>query len=77
MRLKAHDNVADLAEERRLRAKPEGPLLFVGYCTAPPPSHPAAQALLAGIMQGVGERDGNAAMLDAGRRLAEGGGASG
>jgi hypothetical protein len=37
----------------------------------PPPSHPAAQALLAGIMQGVGERAKDEAMAEAGKRLAE------
>jgi len=37
----------------------------------PPPSHPAAQALLAGVMQGIGEREGDEAMVDAGRRLAQ------
>jgi hypothetical protein len=37
----------------------------------PPPSHPAAQALLAGLLQGMGEREQDAAMADAGQRLAE------
>jgi hypothetical protein len=37
----------------------------------PPPSHPAAQALLAGLMQGWGERENDPALLDAGKRLAE------
>jgi hypothetical protein len=72
LKLSAHPNVADLAEERRLRTKSdEAPMLFVGFRTAPPPSHPAAQALLAGIMQGAGEREKDEALLDAGQRLAE------
>ena len=33
-------------------------------------SHPAAQALLAGLMQGIGEKHGDQAMVDAGERLA-------
>ena len=37
----------------------------------PPPSHPAAQALLAGLMQDIGERERDSAMVDAGRRLAQ------
>ena len=34
-------------------------------------SHPAAQALLAGLMQGIGEREKDEALLSAGKRLAE------
>jgi hypothetical protein len=37
----------------------------------PQPSHPTAQALLAGLLQGIGERENDAALLDAGKRLAE------
>jgi hypothetical protein len=35
------------------------------------PSHPAAQALLAGLMQGVGEREKDEVLLNGGRKLAE------
>jgi hypothetical protein len=38
---------------------------------APPRSNPAAQALLAGILQGVGEREKDEALLDAGKRLGD------
>ena len=34
-------------------------------------SHPAAQALLAGLMQGIGEREKDEALVSAGKRLAE------
>lgn len=70
-KLRAHANVLDLAEERRLR-EAEPPILFVD--PPPPPRsrfHPAAQALMAGIMQGMAEREKDEALLDAGRRLAE------
>jgi hypothetical protein len=129
MKLTAHPNVADLAEERRLREERRAaetavrydmcvPLgfvpMFIGFRAqepeaappkhqfvpqltaqginellqspdmaehvkryagvaenAPSPSHPAAQALLAGLMQGMGEREKDQALIDAGRRLAE------
>ena len=41
------------------------PLLLQG------PSHPTAQALLAGLMQGIGEREKDKALVSAGRKLAE------
>jgi hypothetical protein len=43
----------------------------VGWRAASPPSHPAAQALLGGLLQGIGERENDEAMADAGRRLGE------
>ena len=33
-------------------------------------SHPIAQALVSGLLQGLGERDEDQAMIDAGERLA-------
>jgi hypothetical protein len=72
MRLRAHHNVIDMAEARREREqRAAARVQFVDWCPAPPPSHPAAQALLAGLLQGLGERDKDEAMADAGRRLAE------
>lgn len=38
--------------------------------TSAPKSHPIAQALVAGLLQGLGERAQEAAMIDAGERLA-------
>jgi hypothetical protein len=72
-------NVADLAEERRRREERQAgeprAVSFIGWKPySPPPvpkSDPMAQALLAGLMQGIGERSGDAQMVDAGRRLAE------
>jgi hypothetical protein len=71
MKLRAHHNVIDIAEERwRREQEPAGPMMFVDP-PPPPRSHPAAQALLAGILQGWGERENDPALLDAGRRLGE------
>jgi hypothetical protein len=75
MRLRAHPNVIPIAEarERRRAVRVE----FVDWRAAseatssPSQSHPAAQALLAGLMQGMGEREKDGAMVDAGRRLAQ------
>jgi hypothetical protein len=71
--LRAHHNVIPLAESRRERERQSGPVMvFADWSAAPTaPSHPAAQALLAGLMQGIGEREKDEALLDAGRRLAE------
>jgi hypothetical protein len=73
MRLRAHPNVISLAEQRGAREHQSEPVvLFVDWSAAPAvPSHPAAQALLAGLMEGVGERTKDEAMADAGKRLAE------
>jgi hypothetical protein len=72
MRLRAHANVIPLSEARRAREqRAAARLQFVGWRATSPPSHPAAQALLAGIMQGVGERETDEAMAEAGKRLAE------
>jgi hypothetical protein len=80
VRLRAHPNVIDMAAWRRMRGANEAvsislcapPGCFVDWQPGPsPPSHPSAQALLAGLMQGIGERERDDAMLDAGRRLAQ------
>ena len=75
--LRAHPNVIDMAEWkcRRMSSQPVR-FEFIGWRAAaqsagPPPSHSAAQALLAGLMQGMGERQNDPALLDAGKRLAE------
>jgi hypothetical protein len=63
LRRRAKENSAYFREAfAHLRPKPPA---------AAPPSHPSAQALLAGLMQGMGERAQDAAMTDAGKRLAE------
>jgi hypothetical protein len=73
MSLQAHSNVVDIEEQRRLReqqrsaSEPAYEVMFVN--PPPPPSHPAARALLAGLMQGVGERENDPALIDAGKRL--------
>jgi hypothetical protein len=70
MRLRAHANVVPIDEERERRRAVR--FEFVNWQAEPsPPSHPAAQALLAGLLQGIGEREKDRAMVDAGRRLAE------
>jgi hypothetical protein len=70
MPLRAHANVIPIAEERERRRAVR--FQFVNWQAEPsPPSHPAAQALLAGLMQGIGERERDQAMVDAGRQLAE------
>jgi hypothetical protein len=81
VKLRVHPNVVALDEERRRRERCTPfvmcvpPPWFVARCTAPAEpaqaSHPAAQALLAGVMLGIGERDKDAAMIAAGKRLAE------
>jgi hypothetical protein len=74
MRLRAHWNVVSLADARREREQRRAAgVQFVDWSATPAarPSHPAAQALLAGIMQGMGELRKNEALLDAGKRLAE------
>jgi hypothetical protein len=72
MRLRAHANVIPLSEERRAREqRAAARVCFVDWCPAQPPSHPAAQALLAGLLQDLGEREKDEAMADAGRRLAQ------
>jgi hypothetical protein len=75
MKLRAHHNVIPLDEERRVREQQRAvdeAVIFVDWTTTTSaPSHPAAQALLAGIMQGIGEREKDEALLDAGRRLGE------
>jgi hypothetical protein len=80
LKLTAHPNVVDIAEERRVReqqrsaGEPEYEVMFIGFQTVPadpppPPSHPAARALLPGLMQGWGERENDPALIDAGKRL--------
>ena len=80
MTLRAHHNVISLADWRRTRGADKAvrfqmcvpPGCFVDWRAEPsPPSHPAAQALLAGVMQGIGQREKDEAMVDAGRRLAQ------
>ena len=71
MRLRAHHNVVDLAAERRAR-EPAVQFQFVDWVeAAPSPSHPAAQALLGGPMQGMGEWEKDEALLDTGKKLGE------
>jgi hypothetical protein len=70
MRLRAHANVVPIAEERERRRALR--FEFVNWEAEPStPSHPSAQALLAGLMQATGEREKDGAMVDAGRWLAE------
>jgi hypothetical protein len=76
MTLTAHPNVISLAEWRRMREQrrvanqsDDDAVRFV-MCVPPVASHPAAQALLAGLLQGMGERDGDEALIEAGKRLA-------
>jgi hypothetical protein len=60
--------VANLKRERLARMPP---VVFVNYKSASPSprSHPAAQALLAGVMQGMGEREKDEALQSAGATL--------
>jgi hypothetical protein len=54
MRLRAHANVVPIDEERERRRAVR--FEFVNWQAEPsPPSHPAAQALLAGLLQGIGD----------------------
>jgi hypothetical protein len=70
--LRAHANIIPLSEARRAREQQAAARVqFVGWRATSPPSHPAAQALLAGIMQGIGERANDGPLFDAGKRLAE------
>jgi hypothetical protein len=75
MKLRAHPNVVDLAEERRRRERAVPFVMSIppGYraVNVAPRSHPAAEALLAGLLLGIGERDNDAAMIAAGKRLAD------
>ena len=80
--LRAHPNVIPIAEERQRRRDAERadepvritvcapPGCFVDWRSEPSrKSHPAAQALLAGLMQGTGERERDAALASAGQWL--------
>jgi hypothetical protein len=85
MTLRAHHNVIPIAEERERRRAADladDHAVRFEMCVPPGcfvdwrpelslPSHPSAQALLAGLLQGIGEREKDGAMVGAGRRLAE------
>jgi hypothetical protein len=73
VKLRPYHNVIPISEALGIGMGPAG---WCSACTDPPRpprprSHPAAQALMAGLMQGIGEREGDPALIDAGRRLGE------
>jgi hypothetical protein len=70
MKLRAHHNVINIDERSRAEHESAVSVTFPGFKTAPASqSHPAAQSLLARLLQRIGARHSDEQMRQAGESL--------